>query len=161
MSSGRIRCSNSRKDFNPFINNSFSGTRISSVPWSLLIKLYELETSARKASIQLGLSYPTALKGFDILWSAFLRELSRSDEVFRGEIEADESYFRGKRNGKRGLQRFLRHLLRKEARQMIPLSLVIVIGVIKVLPGLEQPTHPFFMWIKLHRAPVPPSWLSS
>jgi transposase len=64
--------------------------------------LFELEMSARKASIQLGLSYPTTLKGFDILRGVILRDLSRSDEVLRGEIEADESYFGGKRKGKRG-----------------------------------------------------------
>jgi transposase len=58
--------------------------------------------SARKASIQLGFSYPAALKGFDILRSAIRQELSRSDEILRGEIEADESYFGGKRKGKRG-----------------------------------------------------------
>jgi transposase len=42
------------------------------------------------------------LKGFDILRGSILRELSRSDEVLRGEIEADESHFGGKRKGKRG-----------------------------------------------------------
>jgi transposase len=76
--------------------------RIGCVTWSLLIKLFEIEVSARKASIQLGLSYPTTLKGFDILRGAILQELSRSDEVLKGEIEADESYFGGKRKGKRG-----------------------------------------------------------
>jgi transposase len=102
MSSGRLRCSSCKTDYNPFNKTSFSGLRISCVSWLLLIKLFELEISARKASIQLGLSYPTTLKGFDILRSTILRELSRSDEVLRGEIEADESYFGGKRKGKRG-----------------------------------------------------------
>jgi len=45
----------------------FSRLRISCVSWLLLIELFELEISARKAGIQLGLSYPTTLKGFDIL----------------------------------------------------------------------------------------------
>jgi transposase len=103
MSSGRLRCSSCKTDYNPFNKTSFSGLRISCVSWLLLIKLFELEISARKASIQLGLSYPTTLKGFDILRSTILRELSRSDEVLRGEIEADESYFGGKRKGKRPL----------------------------------------------------------
>jgi transposase len=57
--------------------------------------------SARKAST-LGLSYPTTLKGFDILRGVIIQELSRSDEVLRGEIEADEAYFGGKQKGKRG-----------------------------------------------------------
>jgi transposase len=102
MNSGRLRCSNCKMDYNPFCNTSFSQLRISCVSWLLLIKLFELEMSARKASIQLGLSYPTTLKGFDILRGVILRELSRSDDVLRGEIEADESYFGGKRKGKRG-----------------------------------------------------------
>ena len=102
MNSGRLRCSNCKKDYNPFFDTSFSELRVSCVSWLLLIKLFELEVSARKAGIQLGLSYPTILKGFDILRGVILRELSRSDEVLRGEIEADESYFGGKRKGKRG-----------------------------------------------------------
>ena len=102
MSSGRLRCSSCKKDYNPFADTCFSRLRISCVSWLLLIKLFELEVSARKSSIHLGLSYPTTLKGFDILRSAILRELSRSDDVLRGEIEADESYFGGKRKGKRG-----------------------------------------------------------
>jgi len=102
MGSGRIRCSSCKIDYNPFFDTSFSRLRISCVSWLHLIKLFELEVSARKASIQLGLSYPTTLKGFDILRGAILQDLSRSDEVLRGEIEADESYFGGKRKGKRG-----------------------------------------------------------
>jgi transposase len=102
MSSGRLRCSTCKMDYNPFVNTSFCRLRISSISWLLLIKLFELEMSARKASFQLGLSYPTTLKGFDILRCVILQELSRSDEVLRGEIEADESYFGGKRKGKRG-----------------------------------------------------------
>jgi transposase len=84
MSSGRIRCSNCKIDYNPFFDTSFSELRISCVSWLLLIKLFELEVSARKASIQLGLSCPTTLKRFDILRRVILRELSRSDEVLRG-----------------------------------------------------------------------------
>jgi len=102
MKSGRIRCSNCKTDYNPFFDTDFSQLRISCVSWLLLIKLFELEVSARKASIQLGLSYPTTLKGFDILRVVILRDLSRSDSVLKGEIEADESYFGGKRKGKRG-----------------------------------------------------------
>ena len=95
MSSGRLRCSSCKVDYNPFTDTSFIGLRISCISWLLLIKLFELEVSARKASVQLGLSYPTTLKGFDILRGVILRELSRSDEILRGEIEADESYFGG------------------------------------------------------------------
>lgn len=62
----------------------------------------ELEVSARKTSIQLGQSYPTTLKGFDILRCVILQYLSRSDKELKGEIDANQSYFMGKRKGKRG-----------------------------------------------------------
>ena len=101
MSSGRLRCSRCRVDYNPFTDTCFTGLRISCVSWLLLIKLFELEVSARKASLQLGLSYPTTLKGFDILRKSILRELSRSDEVLRGESEADEVLFRRKTERKK------------------------------------------------------------
>ena len=101
MNSGRIRCSSCKIDYNPFFDTGFSRLRIGCVSWLLLIKLFEIEVSARKASIQLGLSYPTTLKGFDILRGAILQELSRSDEVLKGEIEADESYFGGKTKRKK------------------------------------------------------------
>jgi hypothetical protein len=37
---------------------------------------------------------------FDILRSVILQELSRSDDVLRGEIEADESYLKERKNEK-------------------------------------------------------------
>ena len=67
MSSGRIRYSSCKIDYNPFFDTGLSRLRIVRVSWLLLIKLFELEMSARKADIQLGLSYPTALKGFESL----------------------------------------------------------------------------------------------
>ncbi len=102
MGSGRLRCSNCKKDYNPFFDISFSKLRISSVSRLLLVKLFELEVSARKACIQLGLSYPTTLKGFNLLRVTILKELARSDDTLKGEIEEDESYFGGRRKGKRG-----------------------------------------------------------
>ncbi len=56
MISGRLRCSTCKKDYNPFYDTCFCQLRISCVSWLLLIKLFELEMSARKASIQLGLA---------------------------------------------------------------------------------------------------------
>ena len=58
MNSGRLRCSRCKIDYNPFFDTAFIELRISCVSWLLLIKLFELELSALKASIQLGLSYP-------------------------------------------------------------------------------------------------------
>ncbi len=48
------------------------------------------------------LSYKTTLRAYDILRRVLVEELSGNDEVLKGELEADEAYFRGKGKGKRG-----------------------------------------------------------
>jgi len=61
-----------------------------------------LELSARKAALDLGLSYNTVKHRYD----KFRRKIAEfSDESFEklsGEVEIDETYFGGKRKGKRG-----------------------------------------------------------
>jgi transposase len=56
----------------------------------------------RKAASDVCLCYKTALKAYDILLRALVEEATKDDELFKGELEADESYFGGKRKGKRG-----------------------------------------------------------
>ncbi|RKX18120.1 MAG: IS1595 family transposase [Candidatus Zixiibacteriota bacterium] len=70
--------------------------------WLWLIKLFELELSARKASIQLGLSYPTVLKCYDIIRRSIVADSRDRRLLLSGEVEMDESYFGGKRKGNRG-----------------------------------------------------------
>ena len=66
-----------------------------------LIEHFAAGTTARTASALIGINRKTA-----ILYYHHLRELifeyEKEEEVFNGEIEADESYFGGKRKGKRG-----------------------------------------------------------
>jgi len=83
-------------------STKFSEIRISASSWLILIKLFELSVSARKASVETNMSYKTTLKAFDLLREAITEELSKGDEILKGEIELDESYFGGKRKGKRG-----------------------------------------------------------
>jgi transposase len=71
--------------------------RIPYSSWLLFIKLFELEVSTRKAGRQTVTSYPTALKAFDTLRRSIVEHLSQQDDLLKGEIEADESYFGGKR----------------------------------------------------------------
>ena len=70
MISGRIRCRGCKADCNPFFDTKFSRLRIVCVSWLLLIKLFEIKMSARKAGIQQSLSYPTTLNIFsqEIKW---------------------------------------------------------------------------------------------
>jgi transposase len=102
MSRQRLRCKICGRDLSPLKSTKFSEIKISASRWLILIKLFELSVSARKASVEMNMSYKTTLKGFDLLRKAIAEELSKSDEILKGEIELDESYFGGKRKGKRG-----------------------------------------------------------
>jgi len=102
MSRRRFRCKKCRNDFRPLAATWFSCLNLSCSQWLSMVKLFELSVSAKKAAEQLGVSYNTALRAFDVIRRAIVNELARDDNVLRGEIEADEAYFGGKRKGKRG-----------------------------------------------------------
>lgn len=102
MSKGYTRCKRCMTDYDPFSNTQFSKVRISYVKWFTMIKLFDLGISAKRAAKETGLSYPTALKSFDIMRYSILCHLAKSDVVLKGEIETDEAYFGGRRKGKRG-----------------------------------------------------------
>jgi transposase len=102
MSRQRLRCKICGNDFSPLKSTRFFEIKISASKWLMLIKLFELSISARKASIEMGISYKTTLKAYDLLRKAIAEELSKRNEILKGEIELDESYFGGKRKGKRG-----------------------------------------------------------
>lgn len=101
-SRNQLRCKICKKDFKPFTNSKFPLVKISYSKWLALIKLFELSVSAKTASKQMQLDYKTTLKAFDTLRFSILEELAKSDRVLKGEIEADEAYFGGKRKGNRG-----------------------------------------------------------
>ena len=102
MSRQRLRCKICGNDSIPLKSTKFSEIKISASKWLTLIKLFELSVSARKASVEMNMSYKTTLKAFDILRKAIAEGLSKCDDILKGEIELDESYFGGKRKGKRG-----------------------------------------------------------
>lgn len=76
--------------------------RIGCKQWLWIVKLFELELSARRIAEQTELSYPTALKAVTVLRTALLAHSSDAAQLLAGEIELDESYFGGRRKGKRG-----------------------------------------------------------
>jgi transposase len=78
-------------------------SRVPDATWLWLVKLFELELTARQAAVQTGVSYPTALAVFTTLRRAILAREGRDSPEFallRREVEADESYF-GPRRPKR------------------------------------------------------------
>ena len=58
-------------------------------------------TTARTASVLVKVNKTTASYYF-LRLRELIFEYEKEEEVFNGEIEADESYFGGKRKGKRG-----------------------------------------------------------
>ena len=52
--------------------------------------------------MDVALSYKTSLKAYDILRRVIVEDLAWTDSLLKGELEADESYFGGRRKGKRG-----------------------------------------------------------
>ena len=61
-----------------------------------------LELSARKTADDLGLSYNTVSKRYKFFREQIADYSDNISERFKGEIELDETYFGGKRKGKRG-----------------------------------------------------------
>lgn len=102
MSRGILRCNKCKTNYKPFSNTQFNKINIDYSKWLVLIKLFDLGISARKATAEADVSYPTALHCFDAIRFSILEEQSKTDDVLKGQIEADEAYFGGKRKGNRG-----------------------------------------------------------
>lgn len=106
LAEGRYRCGKCRYTFAVTTGTWLGRCRLAARTWLWVAKLFELETTARVAARQTGLSYPTALRAFTTIRRALMAAGADPDatELLRAEVEADESYFgpRGPRGGKRG-----------------------------------------------------------
>ena len=102
MSRQRLRCAKYGYDFRPFNGTSFSIIKLFAPKWLSLVKSFELSVSARRASLEVNLSYNTALKAFDAIRLPILRDSMTYEAELKGERELDESYFGDKRKGSRG-----------------------------------------------------------
>lgn len=98
----RYRCKRCGYRFHDFTGRWINKLNISFKKWLWIIKLFELEVSARKTAQQVQLSYPTVLKAVTLLRIAIVAHNKDSQEFLNGEIELDETYFGGRRKGKRG-----------------------------------------------------------
>jgi transposase len=98
----RYRCKACKYTFHDFTGRWINKLNCSFKTWLWLSKLFELEVSALRAAVQCGVSYPTALKGYDLIRYSILASAEDAEALLGGEIELDESYFGGRRKGKRG-----------------------------------------------------------
>ena len=70
----RLLCSDCRYEFSDFTGTCLGLLRVGFSEWLGLIKLFERDFSARQVAKELGLSYPTVLKGFNIIRKAILSQ---------------------------------------------------------------------------------------
>ena len=98
----RYRCSRCEYTFHDFSGRWINQGRLTCVQWLSLVKLFELEVSVRKMSLQMGLSYRTVYRAVSAIRFSILSHARDAEGLLAGEIELDESYFGGKRKGKRG-----------------------------------------------------------
>ena len=96
----RYRCRRCRYTFGDWTGRWLGRVRITTVQWLWVLKLFELEVSARRIAREVGLSYPTALKACQVLRQAIVAHTA--PRLLQGEIALDEAYFGGRRKGKRG-----------------------------------------------------------
>lgn len=97
----RYRCPGCRYTFGDFTGRWIGQLNITAQQWLWLIKLFELDVSSHRIASELELSYPTALKATHLIRLAIVAHTADFAE-FAGEVELDESYFGGRRKGKRG-----------------------------------------------------------
>ena len=77
-------------------------SRLSKIEQRRLIEHFVVGTTARCAASLVGVNVKTACYYYHRLRVIISQQLEKeSEEVFKGEIEVDESYFGGTRKGKR------------------------------------------------------------
>jgi len=97
-----FRCKRCGYTFHDFSGRWINKVQITAKDWLWIIKLFELELSARRIAEQVQLSYPTVLKAVTVIRMAIVSPTRDADKLLGGEVEMDESYFGGRRKGKRG-----------------------------------------------------------
>jgi len=88
--------------YHDFSSRWINLSRLSPDQWLRIVKLFELEVSARMIANRIGVAYNTAHRAVTILRMATLAHGKDAKALLSGGIELDESYFGGKRKGKRG-----------------------------------------------------------
>ena len=85
----RLLCLGCRYEFGHFTGTYLGSLRIGFRKWLLLIKVFELEASARRGAREVGISYPAALKGFHTILTAILAQ-DKASHRLKGEVESDD-----------------------------------------------------------------------
>lgn len=95
----KYRCKRCGYTFHDFSGRWINRLRISYKKWLWILKLFELEMSARKIAQQVELSYPTVLKAVNLIRIGIIANSPDAEDLLQGEVEADETYFGGRQKG--------------------------------------------------------------
>ncbi len=101
LGEGRRRCGRCHYTFHDFSRRWINRGSLSGQQWLRLLKLFELEVSTRKMATQLKIAYNTAYKAVTTLRLALVHAQD-GPALLEGEVEMDEAYFGGRRQGRRG-----------------------------------------------------------
>ena len=96
MRRGNLRYNKCRANYKSFSGTSLDEINIDYAKWLLLIKLFGLGVSARKAAAESDVIYPTTLHTFDVMWLSILESQARTDDALNGQIEVDEAFLMAK-----------------------------------------------------------------
>lgn len=97
----KYKCYSCNREWGVRRDSILAGLRVPFSKFLMAIKLFEIDTSVREAAKQLGLAYNTVYNIHSLFRNAILATNGNASS-FAGEMEMDESYFGGRRNGKRG-----------------------------------------------------------
>jgi len=97
----KFKCYTCNREWGVRRGSILEGLRVPFTKFLMAIKLFEIDTSVREAAKQLGLAYNTVYNLHSLTRNAIFAA-DGSTTSFSGEIEMDESYFGGRRKGKRG-----------------------------------------------------------
>lgn len=98
----RYRCSRCNYTFHDRSGRWINKGNLSYGQWLRIVKLFELEISTRKIAKQLSMNYNAVYSAVNTIRMAILAHADDADILLGGEVEIDESYFGGRRKGKRG-----------------------------------------------------------
>jgi len=97
----KYRCRRCGYTFHDFSNRWINEVKVSYKTWLWILKLFELEVSAKEIAQQVGISYPTALKAVNVIRASIVAATPEADELLKSEVEPDESCSGGRRQGTR------------------------------------------------------------
>jgi transposase len=89
----RYRCGDCGYEFSDFSGRWINKVKLQAQDWLRLIKLFELETPARRASQRVGISYPTVLKTFYCIRQSIIAHGGDGDHLVREEIDGNGGLF--------------------------------------------------------------------